>query len=425
MLALLKSPDGGDLLHFTFGESFDPRDMPVERRIGWALEDFEVRRMEIANPPLSQTIAELQRSVARTSDTKSAVAIIRALGFLRAVNSAVSLYPFLDHAEMEVTAEAILALGRIGSLASFHRLERFLDSSEPSIKRAAIVSLSKQLDRAAFQRLDSAAASSAELRAIVRKGKRRVDAFEAKDMTALVAATLDSEEWEDLWPAMRDCGPETLEILVDTARPIEVRRRALGLVAISGYREARGYVEHVLRNVPELRDPAVVAAGRVRATNCVELLAELLANADPDLARDVARALGEIRSSDALPALLSQWSAHGGSLRQELLLALQRLGRVSGRHHLESSLRAGEAWQQPWTLTAIDDGMQLHRRYSKGLFDARLGDADPTEAIVLLAVLGEAEEADKMQAFAGHEDAGVRELASLAGARMRGRTARR
>src|SRR6185369_14210187 len=101
---------------------------------------------------------------------------------------------------------------------------------------------------------------------------------------------------------------EVLEALADEKQSPEIRRRALGLIAITGYPNARGLVEQILRKGGELQTLAVIAAGSCRAYNCVEPLAEILKDAETPLARIVIQALGDIRSPEALSPLLSQWS---------------------------------------------------------------------------------------------------------------------
>jgi len=425
MFSLAKSTTN-ELIAFQFGQMIDPRDATLEVRLDWILEDYDARRDELMLlTPSQTTILLLQQLGDFASDPPQAVIRIKALGFLRSLNTAPNVEAYLDHESRQVVYETILALGRIGAFTSLPKIEPFLESSDHDLKRAAVTALSKATRRPAFAKLEAATASDPQLAEIVRQGKRKMEALEVKNLKLWVDRTLETDEYEDLLPTLEVTGEYLCEVLADTKRELVIRRRALSVLSTMRYAKAGRVIADILqgagdRHAAELRYIATVAAGRCKATRAVEPLGEIIKEAQSPLLDAAIQSLGEIRSPKGLSALMSNWSVQGGAQRPAIRLALKRLGKIPGQELLAELLRQGLEWDREFVYFISDD-MQLNRRYEEGLLDGELSGSQEAkrDAVLLLAYLGSASETDKLLPLTSEEeDPEIRELARLAMGRM-------
>jgi HEAT repeat protein len=423
VFALVRSSTN-ELLFFEFGEPLDPY-LPLEEHLRRILADFDGRRAEFTSLSVTQSIGLLLDWLDEAGDDAGRLLpLIRALGFLRSPNSAPALERYLSHPSRDVRRETIVALGRIGELESLPKLEPFLQSPEPDLRRAAIVALSKSLDPATFPMLEAAAGLNPELQELVRQGRRRMEAIEAKDLQAFTDAVIETEEYEDLLGMLDLTGQYVIDILDDRRRDLTVRRRALELVGLAGLKKAGAPLAAVLA---EERDPfdimiqAAVAAGRCKARQAVEPLIALLDHGQPLLQEAAITSLGQIGSPLALDPLLAKWNDGAPELRDRIRLALRRLCKVPGADTLAELLRTNADWQ-PAAVYFIDASLRLSTSYSEGLLDNELNDARVEarrDAILLLAYLGSSREATKLEPMLREgEDPAIRNLAALAQARM-------
>ena len=422
MFAFAKNASG-EWLYFEFGAPLDP-DLPLETRVRWIMADFDSRRDELIGLSVSQTVALLLGWLEEAAGAPfRLMTLIRALGFLRSASSAPFLEPYLAHPSSEVRVETILALGRIGNLKSLPKLEPFLDSTDIELRRAAIVALSKSLNRAEFQKLDASAGTNPELQDLVRQGKRRLEAVEAKDLRAFTNAVLETEEFEDLMPTVEVTRDFIIENLRNRQRDAIVRRRALSLVSTVRMRGGDRAVAEILTEEADSRElcaQAAVAAGRCKAKLAIEPLIAMVKREGSPLREIAIRSLGQIGLPLALGALLDSWNA-AGAQRETIRLAIRRVCKVPGTPTLTDLLRANADWR-PEALYFISADLQLSEHYSAGMLDAELAGTDTQarlDAILLMAFAGESWEADKLTPLGTDPDPATRELAGLAAAKMR------
>ena len=364
MLALART-SATELVYFEFGEPLDPYP-PLEERVRWILADFERRRAEFASLSITRCTGLLSDwLVEAAGDAQTLLPLIRALGFLRSANSASVLEPYLSHPSSEVRRETILALGRIGVPETLRALEPNMQSPIPALRRAAIIALGKSRDLQIFSRLEAAAGADLELQFLVRQGRRRLEAVQAKDAYAFVDAVMESEEYEDLLSVWEVAKDPVIAVLGDRTRDLVIRRRALELIAIVRVRQAGPILAAILtgeRDSPEFLTDAAVAAGRCKAREAVEPLIALLDDEHPLVVEAAITSLGQIGSLAALSPLMAKWSDHAGALRARIRLAAFRLADVAGADLLIDS------WQPEEIYKATS-----RRRCSASTFRRRMG----------------------------------------------------
>jgi HEAT repeat protein len=422
----LAATSATELYHFEFGEVLDPP-VPLTQRVDWILADFGARRHAFVGLSIPHCVELLSHRIEDAEgDAARLIPPIRGLGFLRSVSAAPLLQRQHSHPSIDVQREAILSLGRISEHETLAIIEASLDSPVRELRRAAIIGLSRSIDPEVFARMERAAGVDSDLQALVRQGRRRLTAFQAKDPRAFFYAVIETEEYDDLIRLWDIAENYVAEVLRDRQQDRTVRRRALWLVSAARFRRAGPALAEILtdeRDDPDFLLQATIAAGRCQAEEPLEPLVALLDHPDPRVQEAAIVSLGEIALPQALRPLLGKWNARDGALREQIRLAAFRVANVEGAKILADTLRSGEEWK-PAQVYFIDDGLELFTGYRAGLLDGALSSENAEarrDAILLMAYLAGGDEAAKMDARRGEAepDPAVRELAELAAARMR------
>jgi HEAT repeat protein len=380
-----------------FGDPLPP-EMSNEERMRWILEDYDARRDFVWDVTDLDTI----RRICLEAITDPAAPEEKVLGALQTFGQVgwaletKAIQDRLNDPSAAVRRAAVRALGQTADPSSIPLIEPLLDDPDRLMRRVALVALGKFADTSVLGAIDRAVAREPEVARRAENARRRIEATRAEDTDAVVAALIETDEYEDLMAGFASLRKSLQSYIADKKGPVRARSRAARLLSLGRAIGAAPFFR--LRLLPgnderEVRLECIRGLGRTRFKSAVPQLIDELQSPDEEIRQAAVVALGEIGNWHAIQPLLDLWPASGVVLRALILTSLRQICRGSGRPVLRQ-LVGVEGGTSPMARVLLIDNQLEMQRFPGGP-EGILADAAETgneerrrDAALVLSVFG-------------------------------------
>jgi HEAT repeat protein len=260
---------------------------------------------------------------------------------------------------------------RLGVLAEdqleflFDRVNRLvLDDPEPAVRRQAIANLWEVDDARLGNTLVQIAETDPE------------DSVRQQAVSALGRFVYLGELAKIPSPLMRRIESALFAILERPNEPAQVQREALQSLGYSSRAEVKPAIEAALASADAVnRRAGLVAAGRSADPHWAQPVLDRLADPEPRLREEAARAAGELELRKAVPELVDLLEDIDAAVQQA---AIWSLGQVGGRRATNVLNELAESGTQPQNADLIEEALE-YLAFLEGTPDLTLMEYDPED----------------------------------------------
>ena len=387
---------------FEFGRPLDPplTDEAILRR---AVRDYERRRdelwdvpMHLAWPILVTLLDEFRFEPQPLSNT------IRALGELVWDEPVRHVEPFATNPHRDVRLAAIEALGRMGVYRTVPLVGDALVATDPDIRRAAVIAAGKFGVPGLVIAAAQAARDEPALHPYAIEGAARTRAQLAADSPEIVRALIESSQWQDLHGWIGFHRRDLLELSRRVRTTDTARARMKAILLIQRVRKVGPEAVDYLRDDTidlETRRQLIIGLGRSRIPPGISGILPYLTHAEPLVQHAAVVALGRIGHPFPWRAIMAQWDAQEGRLRDTIRVAMRRVSAADGAAEVLARTASGGTFAPGHAVFIHDNGTVAHELPREWLHPLLESDDENArrDAVLLLTAFGGPDDATPLR----------------------------
>jgi len=357
--------DGITYSSLYFGDP-PPPTMSNEELMRWILEDYDLRRDFVWDVTDLDTIRLvcLEVVIDPAAPEEKLLAAIQTFGQVGWAMETEAIQAHLNDASPAVRRATVRTLGQTADRSSIPLIEPLLNDPDRAMRRLALVALGKFADTSVLGAIDAAVAREPEVARRAENAKRRIEATLAEDTDAVVAALIETDEYEDLMAGFPSVRKSLQKYVEEKKGSVRARSRAAHLLSLARTIAAAPYFR--LRLLPgnderDVRLECIRGLGRTRFKSAVPQLIQELQSPDDGIRQAAVLALGEIGNWHAIQPLLDLWPASEAGLRADIRTALRQICQGAGHLVLRQLAGVEGGTSAAARVLVIDDSLEMHR----------------------------------------------------------------